>query len=292
MGNKVSAVTGVRSPDFFEPGNAVNEVWVGDLEVVSRLPFGDSDMAQAGWPKNDYPKIPWRPFIIPLRATVSAAAKSRALSSIADPASGWSASLREFADTKLLLICWAMMQILAIPVLMVPIALHLVPRDHFTPDGDDDENEPQDPSVPLNNDEAGLPASSPRRKQDAAFARALLGSVFHVTGILLVYGVHDGPVSSSILTPKPSLESTDSGIPSPQDFAGLNAALVYAAMSMALCLNSAYSVIRLWWAYYKSRRDHENEVRQYNEKDTAMISAPPPYADGDDDDEDVVIVLV
>ncbi|KLJ11813.1 hypothetical protein EMPG_09237 [Blastomyces silverae] len=292
MGNKVSAVTGVRSPNFFEPGNAVNEVWVGDLEVVSRLPFGDSDMAQAGWPKNDYPKIPWRPFIIPLRATVSAAVKSRSLFSIADPTSDWGASLRDFADTKLLLICWVMMQILAIPVLMVPIALHLVPRNHFTAYGDDDENEPQDPSIPLDDDDAGSPESSPRRKQDAAFARALLGSVFYVTGILLVYGVHDGPVLSSILPLKPSLESTDSGISSPQNFARLDAATVYAAMSMALGLNSAYSVIRLWWACYKFRRDHENLVRQYNEKDTATISVPPPYADGDDDDEDVVIVLV
>ncbi|EEQ92344.1 hypothetical protein RJZ56_006047 [Blastomyces dermatitidis] len=290
MGNKVSAVTGVRSPNFFEPGNAVNEVWVGDLEVVSRLPFGDSDMAQAGWPKNDYPKIPWRPFIIPLRATVSAAVKSRSLFSIADPASDWSASLRDSAATKLVLICWVTMQILAIPVLMVPIALHLVPRNHFTAYGDD-ENEVQDPSIP-SNDDAGSPDNSPRRKQDAAFARALLGSVFHVTGVLLVYGVHDGPVLSSILPPKPSLESTDSGISSPQDFARLDAATVYAAMSMALCLNSAYSVIRLWWGCYKFRRDHENEVREHNEKDAAMISAPPPYADGDDDDEDVVIVLV
>ncbi|KAK2736845.1 hypothetical protein FQN57_000525 [Myotisia sp. PD_48] len=72
MGNKISAVNGVKSPNFFEQGNAVNEIWVGDLEIISRLPFGDSDMAQAGWPKGDYPKIPWRPFIIPLRADFQA----------------------------------------------------------------------------------------------------------------------------------------------------------------------------------------------------------------------------
>ncbi|OJD26421.1 hypothetical protein ACJ73_02194 [Blastomyces percursus] len=289
MGNKVSAVTGVRSPSFFEPGNAVNEIWVGDLEVVSRLPFGDSDMAQAGWPKNDYPKIPWRPFIIPLRATVSAAVKSRSLFS-AEQAADWSASLRDFAGTKLVLICWVMMQILAIPVLMVPIALHLVPRNHFTDCGDD-ENEPQDSSIPPNDDGAGSSESSPRRKKDAAFARAFLGSVFHVTGVLLVYGVHDGPVLSSILPPKPSPERTDSAISSPQDFARLDAAAVYAALSMALCLNSTYSVIRLWSACYKFRRNHEIEVKQHNE-DTEMVSAPPPYTESDDDDEDVVIVLV
>ncbi|EFE43682.1 hypothetical protein TRV_01542 [Trichophyton verrucosum HKI 0517] len=68
MGNKISAVSGVKSPNFYEPGNAVNEIWVGNLEIISRLPFGDSDMAQAGWPKNDYPKFPWRPFVIPLFA--------------------------------------------------------------------------------------------------------------------------------------------------------------------------------------------------------------------------------
>jgi hypothetical protein len=71
MGNRISAVNGVRSPNFFQPGNAVNEIWLGDVEIISRLPFGDSEMAQAGWPKGDYPKLPWRPFIIPLRAAVA-----------------------------------------------------------------------------------------------------------------------------------------------------------------------------------------------------------------------------
>lgn len=81
MGNKVSAVNGVRSPDIYQPGNAVNEIWINDFELISRLPFGDSDMAQAGWPKGDYPKIPWRPFIIPLRAVVTRAAKSLSVES-------------------------------------------------------------------------------------------------------------------------------------------------------------------------------------------------------------------
>lgn len=73
MGNKVSAINGAKSPNFFEPGNAVNEIWFGNVEIISRLPFGDSDMAQAGWPKGDYPKIPWRPFIIPLRGALAKA---------------------------------------------------------------------------------------------------------------------------------------------------------------------------------------------------------------------------
>ncbi|EKV11337.1 hypothetical protein Pdw03_2526 [Penicillium digitatum] len=67
MGNKISAVHGVKSDHFYDQGNAVNEIWVGDVEVISRLPFGDSDLEQAGWPKGDFPKIPWHHFIIPMQ---------------------------------------------------------------------------------------------------------------------------------------------------------------------------------------------------------------------------------
>ncbi|EER41869.1 conserved hypothetical protein [Histoplasma capsulatum H143] len=200
MGNKVSAVTGVRSPNFFEPGNAVNEVWVGDLEVISRLPFGDSDMAQAGWPKNDYPKIPWRPFIIPLRATFSAAMRLESLPSIADPDLGWIASLRGFADKKLLHICWVAMKILAIPMMMVPIVFHLVLQDHSRP-------------------------------------------------------MHTG-----------------SGVSFLQYFAGPDTSTVYAAMSIVLFLNSAYSVFRLLCAYYQFQQIDDNQVRQDNMKDTTAYS--------------------
>lgn len=67
MGQKLSTVRGVKSDDFTQPGNAVNEIWVGDTEVISRLPFGDNDMEQAGWPKDGMPKIPWHNFIIPMK---------------------------------------------------------------------------------------------------------------------------------------------------------------------------------------------------------------------------------
>ncbi|KAL4989544.1 hypothetical protein BDW68DRAFT_195854 [Aspergillus falconensis] len=67
MGKKLSVVKGVRSENYTEPGNAVNEIWVGDTELISRLPFGSSDMDQAGWPKNGVPKIPWHNFIIPMK---------------------------------------------------------------------------------------------------------------------------------------------------------------------------------------------------------------------------------
>ncbi|KAL4918280.1 hypothetical protein BDW62DRAFT_66771 [Aspergillus aurantiobrunneus] len=67
MGQKLSVVKGVKSENFTQPGNAVNEIWVGDTEIISRLPFGDNDMEQASWPKKGMPKIPWHNFIIPMK---------------------------------------------------------------------------------------------------------------------------------------------------------------------------------------------------------------------------------
>ena len=71
MGQKISAVHGVKSGDFYKQGNAINEIWVGDVELISRLPFGDSDLGQAGWPRGSWPKIPWHQFIIPLKREVT-----------------------------------------------------------------------------------------------------------------------------------------------------------------------------------------------------------------------------
>ncbi|KAJ5740571.1 hypothetical protein N7493_000443 [Penicillium malachiteum] len=71
MGHNVSAIAGVKSPNFYEQGNAINEIWVDNVEVISRLPFGDSDLGQAGWPKGNWPKIPWHQFIIPLKRDLS-----------------------------------------------------------------------------------------------------------------------------------------------------------------------------------------------------------------------------
>jgi hypothetical protein len=67
MGAKISAVHGVKSDHFYDQGNAINEIWVGDVEIISRLPFGDSDLEQAGWPAGGWPKIPWHQFVIPMR---------------------------------------------------------------------------------------------------------------------------------------------------------------------------------------------------------------------------------
>lgn len=67
MGHKVSVVRGVKSDHFYEQKNGINEIWVGDVEVISRLPFGDSDQEQASWPAGGIPKIPWHHFIIPFQ---------------------------------------------------------------------------------------------------------------------------------------------------------------------------------------------------------------------------------
>lgn len=72
MGHNVSSVHGVKSSDFYAPGNAVNEIWVDNVELISRLPFGDSDLGQAGWPLGDWPKIPWHQFLIPLKRDLGA----------------------------------------------------------------------------------------------------------------------------------------------------------------------------------------------------------------------------
>ncbi|EPS27935.1 hypothetical protein PDE_02879 [Penicillium oxalicum 114-2] len=70
MGHKFSTVHGVKSNNFYESGNAINEIWLGNLEIISRLPFGDSDIRQAGWPQGTWPKIPWHQFIIPLKRDI------------------------------------------------------------------------------------------------------------------------------------------------------------------------------------------------------------------------------
>lgn len=67
MGHKFSAVNGVKSDNFYNQGNAINEIWLGNVELISRLPFGDSDRGQAGWPPGSWPKIPWHQFVIPLK---------------------------------------------------------------------------------------------------------------------------------------------------------------------------------------------------------------------------------
>ncbi|CAG8925623.1 unnamed protein product [Penicillium salamii] len=66
MGNKVSVVRGVKSDHFYNQQNGINEIWVGGVEIISRLPFGDSDQEQSSWPPGGVPKIPWHQFIIPL----------------------------------------------------------------------------------------------------------------------------------------------------------------------------------------------------------------------------------
>ncbi|KAJ5328310.1 hypothetical protein N7452_008700 [Penicillium brevicompactum] len=54
MGHKVSVVRGVKSDHFYNQQNGINEIWVGDVEVISRLPFGDSDQEQSSWPPGEF----------------------------------------------------------------------------------------------------------------------------------------------------------------------------------------------------------------------------------------------
>ncbi|KAI1915021.1 hypothetical protein LOZ53_000631 [Ophidiomyces ophidiicola] len=129
MGNKVSTVNGLRSPNILQPGNAVNEVWVGNLEIISRLPFGDSNLAQAGWPKGDYPKIPWHPFIIPLRARADKIARSISVTAL--ERRGISEMM---AKVDWLLMFWTLERIVAIPFFLSTIAFHLTP-DRFDASG-------------------------------------------------------------------------------------------------------------------------------------------------------------
>ncbi|KAJ5246024.1 hypothetical protein N7468_001007 [Penicillium chermesinum] len=70
MGHNVSVINGVRSENFYEQRNGIHEIWVGDTEVISRLPFGDSDLGQSSW-FGKWPKIPWHQFIIPLKRDIT-----------------------------------------------------------------------------------------------------------------------------------------------------------------------------------------------------------------------------
>ncbi|OOF97220.1 hypothetical protein ASPCADRAFT_128922 [Aspergillus carbonarius ITEM 5010] len=92
MGQKLSAIHGVKSEDYHKPGNAINEIWLGDVELISRLPFADSDMAQAAWPKGRFPKIPWHNFIIPWKRGASAVERAVESSVIA--------ARQTFSDTE------------------------------------------------------------------------------------------------------------------------------------------------------------------------------------------------
>lgn len=129
MGNRISARNGLRSPNIYQPGNAVNEIWIDDFELISRLPFGDSDMAQAGWPKGDYPKIPWRPFIIPLRAAVSRAAKSlQDTPSLLSRRSLVTPLQSEVPDMASSISPWALLLVLSVLFFLGPIVIYHVPR--------------------------------------------------------------------------------------------------------------------------------------------------------------------
>ncbi|KAI5288927.1 hypothetical protein KEM54_004666 [Ascosphaera aggregata] len=176
MGNKVSSLTGVRSSHFYEPGNAVNEIWLGDFELISHLPFGAPDIDQTGFQKDThYPMIPWKPFLIPLsggggsdgRAVTSKAEFTgklvkRAMESRSNPPSvpqpapyalnnplyqlkGKILPIKGHLPTGLEVdfVCWLVMQALAVLSLLVPIwlAVEMLVRAFESPIVDEESDE-------------------------------------------------------------------------------------------------------------------------------------------------------
>lgn len=239
MGNKISAVNGVKSSDFYRPGNAVNEIWWGDMEVVSRLPFGDSDMAQAGWPKGEWPKIPWRPFIIPLRAAAESTVKKRALSPELLSCQRLAGPFKNAPSITPAAVCWIATQILIVPIAAVPILLNASPdltssvssrcfpcpfRMHY--------DMPRKVDV------------HPAKLRSAALLYAMIGTIFYLLALPLV--VFDGFAISAARFCKPVNSGSHSAL------WGLAYAL-YGGVSGTLILAATYSVVRLWMTYFKAK---------------------------------------
>ncbi|WEW58340.1 hypothetical protein PRK78_003808 [Emydomyces testavorans] len=176
MGNKITTVNGVRSPNFFAPGNGVNEVWIGGVEIISRLPFGDSDMAQAGWPKGEYPKIPWHPFIIPLRATFDKTARSLTVPAPEASQPCWRAWLMDtMAKLNWERIFWTVQRLIAVPFLVLAILLYFAPN-RFA------QAVTVGPFI-RNRDVEGV-ICHPRFKNRAILFRAMLANGFMAQGLL------------------------------------------------------------------------------------------------------------
>lgn len=252
MGNKVSAATGVKSPNFYEPGNAVNELRVGDLEIISRLPFGSSDMEQAGWPKGDWPKIPWHKFIIPRHATLRSPAERRA------PSNG---SLRQSPAKPLVTpaaqtsISWFPMiqaiMLLLLPLLcIVPVYLALAYGAISSTLGIADPRLFQEPSDPENWDTA-LPTTSRATQLRttrlyATRLRAIIGSVVYVSALLLA--ISDGfAVSVSHFC---QYSSTCSGLSMNR---WVSAYVIFGTACGMLLAAATFSVFCLWSTYLRDR---------------------------------------
>lgn len=265
MGNRISAVSGVKSSDFYKPGNAVNEIWMGDLEVVSRLPFGDSDMAQAGWPKGEWPKIPWRPFIIPLRAATQSVLETRA--AVPPELSRCQQLAGPFKNEPSITsaaICWIVTQILIVPVAAVPIFLHASPDLTYSlsrrclpcP-------LPIQRNVPVN----------PAKLKSAALLHAIIGTIFYLLALPLV--IFDGFAISAARFCRP-MESSGR---SHSALWGLAYAL-YVGVSGSLILVATFSVIRLWMMFFKVKAlahledfpDNDDDIKDVGDEIILMES--------------------
>ncbi|PGH19848.1 hypothetical protein AJ80_03765 [Polytolypa hystricis UAMH7299] len=241
MGNKVSSVNGVRSPNFYKPGNAVNEVWVGDLEVISRLPFGDSDMAQAGWPKHDWPKFPWRPFVIPLRALVQNAAKSKSARSLASSLSKRAEELPDPAFPHLATVKQAMD--IAATITSVIICLLAYIPDHILLCTN---RKSISPSISVTDVEGGKHA--PARNRSAAFLRAILGSMLFVLTLVLFNSDSFYDVRAYRLDETPPPECADEHALVGRKY------VEYRIMAIINCFITAAFVTYFWHQFYKAQR--------------------------------------
>lgn len=247
MGNKLSTVNGVKSPNFFEPGNGVNEIWIGDVEIISRLPFGDSDMAQAAWHKGEYPKIPWRPFIIPLRATFDK--MKRSVSVPDSETSGWWSAIEDWvAAIDWSCILFGFSVVFGVISLLIAIALWYAP---FTLSCIMVVGPSIRPSIRDCEDQG---AFKPRYRNQAKHLRAYLALLNLGQGysLLWIAGVIGNPCGGSIL-PRDPLEG-------------------FSVVLMAL---GTYSSVRLSWASFRS-----NSTLTDDDDEGASDSAAPGFYGG------------
>ncbi|KAK2756216.1 hypothetical protein FQN54_005624 [Arachnomyces sp. PD_36] len=253
MGNKISAVNGVKSSDFYQPGNAVNEIWWGDTEVVSRLPFGDSDMGQAGWPKGEWPKIPWRPFIIPLRAAAQDVIESRAVSPDLLRCQQLAGPFKNEPNIMPAAICWIATQILIVPIAAVPIFLNASPDITWTLSSRCIPCRKQ-PDIPRRLE------VHPAKLKSAALLHAIIGTIFYLMALPLV--IFDGFAISASRFCRPLSSSGRSH----SALWGLAYAL-YAGVSGTLIIAATWSVVRLWMKYFKIKACNRHERCPGDEED-------------------------
>ncbi|KAL1957414.1 hypothetical protein VTO42DRAFT_5982 [Malbranchea cinnamomea] len=232
MGNKISVRTGIKSPNIYHPGNARNEIWIGNLEIISRLPFGDSDIAQAGWPKGDYPKVPWRPFIIPLRAVVSKTAKSLpAVSSSLSRRSFIPPSTSEMLDTVTdAANPWVILLFLSVPLLLGPIIIYHVPQAYSKRC-----HQPACSHLVAPDLECGDAERHGRKRRHLAVGHAICAQSLGDAGLCLMFV---------------AIQFMNGKLCSPDGEHKVLATFLQTCIMLLATLSRAY-LLRIWWKYVK-----------------------------------------